>query len=93
MKLGTKIIMIALAVLAGLVVQRGVIRSQGISMTRNTMRATIQEAETTRASISALNCQGAFDQKGLEEAFRKSGDLRGSALYKTVPVVIAWTAI
>ena len=98
MRLGTKIIMLALAavvlaVRAGLVVQRGVIRSQGISMTRNTMRAAILEAETTRASISALNSLGAFDQKGLEEAFRKSGDLRGSALYKTVPVVAAWTAI
>lgn len=98
MKIGTKIVLItltavALAVGAGLVVQRNVIRQQGITMTRQTMRAAVLEAESTRESISALNRQGAFDRKTLLEEFKKSGDLRGSAIYKTVPVVAAWTAI
>ena len=98
MKLGAKIICVTLAavglsVLAGLIVQRSVIRQQGIAMIRDTMRAAILEAETTRESISALNRQGAFDQKKLLEDFKKSGDLRSTALYKTVPVVAAWTAI
>ncbi len=98
LKLGTKIVVmtlaaVVLAVTAGIVVQRSVIRSQGITMTLATMRAAILEAESTRASISALNSLGAFDQKKLMEDFKQSGELRASALYKTVPVVAAWTAI
>jgi methyl-accepting chemotaxis protein len=98
MKLGTKIINLTLAavglsVVAGLIVQRSVIRQQGISMIRDTMRAAVLEAESTRESMSTLNRLGAFDRKKLIEDYQKSGDLRNSALYKTVPVVAAWTAI
>jgi methyl-accepting chemotaxis protein len=98
MKIGTKIIVgtlaaVAVCVAVGLVVQRKVIREQGISMTRDTMRVAILEAESTRESIATLSRRGAFDQKALLEEYKKTGDLRGSALYKTVPVVAAWTAI
>jgi methyl-accepting chemotaxis protein len=98
MKLGSKIILAALgavvvSVVVALIIQRKVIRHQGISMTRDTMRVAILQAENTRESISALNRAGAFDRDTLIAEFKKSGDLRSSALYKTVPVVAAWNAI
>lgn len=98
MKLGSKIILAALgavfvSVAVGLLVQRQVIRNQGINMTRDTMRVAILQAENTRESISALNRAGAFDRNSLIAEYKKNGDLRSSALYKTVPVVAAWNAI
>jgi len=98
MKLGTKIIVAALgavvaSVVVGLVVQRHIIREQGIELTRNTMRAAVIEAENVRESVSALNQQHAFDRQALLAEYKKSGDLRGSTLYQTIPVVAAWKAI
>jgi methyl-accepting chemotaxis protein len=98
MKLGSKIVSIALAaisvsVLAGLVVQSRVIRDQGVTLTRETMRAAIVEAENVRGTISHLNVNGAFDREKLLAEYRRSGDLRGSTLYQTIPVVAAWNAI
>jgi methyl-accepting chemotaxis protein len=98
MKLGTKIITAALAavglsVVAGLLVQRGIIHRQGVDLTRDTMRAAVVEAENVRESISALNKRNAFDQTALLAEYKKSGDLRGSTIYSTIPVVAAWKAI
>lgn len=98
MQLGTKIILAALGAVGlsvgvGLVVQRHVIRRQGIEMTRNTMRSVVLEAENVRESISALNRGNAFDRDRLMAEYRKSGDLRNSTLYQTIPVVAAWRAI
>ncbi len=98
MKLGSKIILAALgavvvSVAVALFIQRKVIRDQGINMTRDTMRVAILQAENTRESIATLNRVGAFDRDHLIAEFKKSGDLRSSALYKTVPVVAAWNAI
>jgi methyl-accepting chemotaxis protein len=98
MKITTKIILAALGVVAitvtvGLVIQRRVIRTQGIELMRDTMRVAVLQAESTRESISALNRRNAFDMNALLAEFKKNGDLRSSALYKTVPVVAAWTAI
>ena len=98
MKLGNKIVSIALvsiavSVAAGLWVQNRVIQEQGIELTRETMRAAIVEAENVRGTISKLNTSGAFDRTKLLEEYKRSGDLRGSTLYKTIPVVAAWDAI
>ena len=98
MTLTTKIISatigsIAACVAIGLIVQRGVIRDQGIELTRNTMRAAVLEAENVRESISSLNKRNAFDMKQLLEEFHKEGDLRNSTLYRTIPVVAAWEAV
>ncbi len=98
MKLGTKIIVaglgtIAVSVVVGLLVQRHVIRSQGIELTHDTMRDVILEAENVRQSVSALNERSAFDRPALLDAYRKSGNLRDSTLYQTIPVVAAWRAI
>ncbi|HLP78400.1 MAG TPA: methyl-accepting chemotaxis protein [Candidatus Paceibacterota bacterium] len=98
MKLGTKIIIAALgavilSVAVGLLVQRHVIRTQGIELTRNTMRSVVLEAENVRESISALNKENAFDKPALINEYKKSGDLRNSTIYNTIPVVAAWKAI
>jgi methyl-accepting chemotaxis protein len=97
-KLGSKIILaalgaIALSVIAGLIVQRSIIYQQGIRLTQTNLRNTLVEAESVRDSISDLNKRNAFDYKKLTEEFQKSGDLRNSTIYATVPVVAAWNAI
>jgi len=94
MKLGPKItiitiVSILIAVGAGLLVQRSVIREQGIELTKNTMRTAIVEAENVRESIATLNRDNAFDMERLIADYKESGDLRSSALYNTVPVVAA----
>ena len=97
MKLATKIILaavgsISLAVGAALVIQQQSIERQGVTMLKNSMHATLVEAESVRQSISQLGAGGAFDRAKLLEEFRRSGDLRNSTIYKTIPVVAAWEA-
>jgi len=97
MSISTKIIIavfgaILVTVAALLIVQKNVIELQGLQLTRDTMRSTIIEAENVRQSISELSRSGAFDRPKLLSDFRAKGDLRGSALYKTIPVVAAWLA-
>jgi methyl-accepting chemotaxis protein len=96
--LGTKIIAAALgavaaSVVVGLLVQRHVIRNQGIELTHDTMRGVLIEAENVRQSVSELNQKNAFDRPALIQELKKSGDLRGSTIYQTIPVVAAWKAI
>jgi methyl-accepting chemotaxis protein len=98
MKIGSKIILavlgaLTLAVAATLYVQKIIIHRQGLTLTIETMRAAVVEAENVRESISALGEGGAFDRPKLLAAYRASGDLRGSTLYGTIPVVAAWKAI
>ena len=99
MKLGTKIAAAAaggilLTAAVGLLVQRNVIRSQGIEAAHHAMRNAVAEAENVRESISALSRAGAFDHaKLLAEYKQGGGELRQSALYRTIPVVAAWKAI
>jgi methyl-accepting chemotaxis protein len=98
MKLGNKIVLIALgaitiSMVAGLIVQSRVIHAQGVELTRDTMRAAIIEAENVRGTISRLGTKGAFDREKLLAEYRQTGDLRGSTLYETIPVVAAWNAI
>jgi len=100
MKLGTKITVAAvvgilLSVGVGLLVQRSVIRKQGVELTRNTMRAAVLEAENVRESIAKLNLKSAFDTERLLKEFKESPDkdLRNATIYRTIPVVAAWEAI
>jgi methyl-accepting chemotaxis protein len=98
MKLGNKVMVAALgavclSVVVSLLVQRTVIENQGVELTKRTMRSAVLEAESVRQSISALGQRGAFDRASLLAEYHKTGDLRGSALYQTIPVVAAWTAL
>lgn len=98
MKLGTKIIVasisaVCLATVTGLVIQRNVIRQQGIALTRNTMRSALLQAENVRESISTLNQQKVFNDAKLLAEAREARDLRTTAIYNTIPVVAAWNSI
>ena len=98
MKLGQKIVVMALSaiavsVVACVFVQSRVIKDQGIELMRDTMRAAIVEAENVRSTISGLGSRSAFNSEQLLAEYKASGDLRGSTLYRTIPVVAAWDAI
>ncbi|MEM6560489.1 MAG: methyl-accepting chemotaxis protein [Planctomycetota bacterium] len=84
---------IATTVVVGLVVQRSVIRDQGIQLTRGTMRGAVIEAENVRETISSLQQHGAFDRKKLMAEVDAGVPLRETQLYRTIPVVAAWQAI
>ena len=98
MVLGTKIVTIAIASVfvtatAGLLIQRSVIRQQGIAMMRDTMRATILSAENARRSVSTMRTSGMFDDGKLRASSAGVSDYKQTNLYKTVPVVAAWDSI
>jgi methyl-accepting chemotaxis protein len=98
MKLGTKILSatataIVLTTLAGLIVQRTVIRKQGIEQARDLMRTAVLEAENVREQTSSLASKGAFAIEKLLEEAKTASSLQDSTLYRTLPVVAAWTAI
>jgi methyl-accepting chemotaxis protein len=98
MKLGTKIVSLAVGsvfatALAGLAIQRSVIRREGIAMIEDTMRATLLGAENTRQSVSAMRALGIFDDAKLKAGIAGASDYRQTSLYTTVPVVAAWNSI
>ena len=98
MKLGAKIIVgaasaLVVGVTCGLLIQRQVIRRQGIELTQASMRAVLIEGEQVRASFSILNRSRAFDMTRLSEELKSGVPLRESMLYRTIPVVAAWKAI
>jgi methyl-accepting chemotaxis protein len=98
MKLGTKIVLVAVGSVAitaagGLLIQRSVIRRQGIELTRDTMRATILSAENARRTVSAMRVARVFDDARLKAELAGVSDYKQTDLYKTVPVVAAWNSI
>jgi methyl-accepting chemotaxis protein len=98
MTLRTKIVAISvgsmfMTAVTGLLIQRSVIRAQGIEMLRNTMRVTISDAENNRQSISSMRDSKSFDDASLLAEAAKSSDYRQTRIYRTVPVVAAWTSI
>jgi methyl-accepting chemotaxis protein len=98
MTVGKKIFLVSVASVAmstgvALLVQWMTIRSQGIEMTRNTMRATLTAAETMKTSISSLGTRHAFDQAVLAQDVKGASDYRETLLYDTVPVVASWKAV
>jgi methyl-accepting chemotaxis protein len=98
MVLGTKIVVVAVGSVfvtatAGLLIQRSLIRRQGIELVRDTMRATILGAENTRRSVSAMRSARIFDDAKLKAEAAGVSDYRQTGLYKTVPVVAAWDSI
>jgi hypothetical protein len=71
MVLGTKTVVVAVGSVfvtatAGLLVQRSVIRHQGIELIPDTMRTTILSAENTPRVISAIRASGVFDEAKLK---------------------------
>ncbi|MCF7765786.1 MAG: DUF3365 domain-containing protein [Verrucomicrobia bacterium] len=98
MKLGTKILSataaaIVMTTVAGLIVQRSVIRKQGIEQTKELMRTAVLEAENVREQTGDLATRNAFDMPKLLAEAKTASNLQDTTLYKTLPVVAAWTAI
>lgn len=87
------VVSLSVTVATGLLLQRKVIRDQGIESTRNTMRAAVLAAENVRESVSAMNKRHAFDQPAMLAELKSGTPLRSSTLYRTIPVVAAWEAI
>ncbi|HAM70889.1 MAG TPA: chemotaxis protein [Verrucomicrobiales bacterium] len=98
MKLSARIVLgvvaaVVVSLVCSLLVQRHIIRDQGIKLIAGSMRNVILEAETVRQSFSALNEGKAFDAHRLAEQIKGGTALRDSLQYQTVPVVAAWKAI
>jgi methyl-accepting chemotaxis protein len=98
MTLGKKIILVSsasvtLSTAVALLVQSVTMRTQGIELTRNTMRAAVIAAESMRASISSLRARRAFDDAAILEEARTAADIRQTRLYDTIPVVAAWKSV
>jgi hypothetical protein len=77
----------------GLIIERSVIRRQGISLLEDTMRTAVLSAENGRQAISAMRSNGVFDEEKLKSGIQGATDYRQTALYSTVPVVAAWNSI
>jgi methyl-accepting chemotaxis protein len=84
---------VAITAIASQVLQRSIIRSQGIALEENAMRNLVLSAENTRDNMSALNAGNAFDRKALLAEFRAASDFRSTHFYNTIPVVAAWKTI
>ena len=98
MTIGKKILLVSSASVAfstavALLVQNMTIRSQGIELTRNTMRAAVISAESMRAAIASLRAGKAFDEVAILRQAKGAADFRQTELYDTVPVVAAWKSI
>lgn len=98
MVLRTKILAIAIGAVAatattGLLIQRSVIRRQGIEMVRDTMRTALLGAENARWAVSALRTAGTFDETKLAADVKQAPDYKQAKIFNTVPVVAAWNSI
>jgi methyl-accepting chemotaxis protein len=78
---------------AAQLIQRSIIRDQGIVLEQNAMRNLVLSAESTRDGISALNGGSSFDRKALLAEFRGASDIRATRFYNTIPIVAAWKTI
>ncbi len=84
---------VAITATAAELIQRSIIRSQGIVLEQNAMRNLVLSAESTRDGFSALNGGAAFDRKSLLAEVRNTRDIRSTRLYNTIPIVAAWKNI
>jgi methyl-accepting chemotaxis protein len=84
---------VAVAAVASLLVERSVVREQGLELEHQAMRGMVLSAESTRESVAALNAGKAFDVPSLVAELRKTSDFRAARIYNTIPVVAAWKTI
>ena len=98
MKIGTKIIastvvLILVISFVSALLEREVVREQGVEMVEEEMRMMIEQANNVRQTMSKLVESDAFDMKKLVSDYHREGDLYNSTLYKTIPVVAAWDSV
>ncbi len=98
MELRKKIVALALTSVvvsagASLVIQRSLLRRQGIEMTRENMRAILLSAENTRNSVAQMRNQRLFDEASLRSDAAAADENGRRRVLSTVPVVAAWNSI
>jgi hypothetical protein len=98
MVLGTKIVTVAVGSVfvtatAGLLIERSVIRRQGIELIHDAMRTTLLNAENTRRNFSAMRSARIFDDATLKAEPAGVSDYKQTRIFRTVPVVAAWDSI
>jgi methyl-accepting chemotaxis protein len=84
---------VAVSTVTGLVIQRSVIRNEGITLVREAMRGIVISAESMRSAVSEMNGSGSFDRKLLAGELKQTTDFRKTRIYNTIPVVASWKAI
>ena len=99
MNLGTRIIVagattVVVATVAAIATNYWIAGRSRRAALKDTMSATIAQAEVTMHDMEALHAGGAFDDERLESGARASGsDFRSSVFYRAIPVVAAWTPV
>jgi methyl-accepting chemotaxis protein len=98
--IGTKIIVaifvaLGIVLVSGLFIQEYVVRNQGVSLIREQMEGTVQQAEAVRQEMSTLWEEEAIAKEQLLTEYQSLGreKLRESTIYTTIPIVAAWTSI
>ncbi|SEG61791.1 methyl-accepting chemotaxis protein [Bryocella elongata] len=77
----------------GLLVERSIMRQQGIEMMRDTMATAVSGAENTREAVAQMRRLHMFDEAALRSEAAGVSDYRSTSLYRTVPVVAAWETL
>ena len=102
MKIRNKILLSSIwgTVATGLVcvlVSRATLKSQGLQEARTSMRAALVGAEAVRDSFSTMNETDLFQKEHLLQDLNQvksaKGDVTGTALYQTIPIVAGWRAL
>jgi methyl-accepting chemotaxis protein len=84
---------VAITAVATLILQRSIIRNQGIVLEQSAMRNLVLSAEAVRDSMSALSAGKTFDHNALLAELRTSSDIRATQFYNTIPIVAAWKTV
>jgi methyl-accepting chemotaxis protein len=82
---------VGVTAVAGLAIQRSIIRQQGIDLTHAAMRNTVLGAEHVRATLAEVD--SALDAQLLKNELRNGKDFRQSRFYSSVPIVGAMRSI
>lgn len=98
MKIGTKLQIavagaIVVVVAASAIVQRSIIRDEGITLTQSAMRDAVIQGESVRQKLAKLNSDHAFDMDRLLAEVKTGKKLQETTIYGTIPIVAAWDAI
>ena len=84
-------IAVIITAVAGLAIQRSMIRQQGNEAVRSAMRGIMLSAESARDSAAGL--QSGLDMKRLEAEARASKDYRDTKLFASLPLMAVWHAV
>jgi methyl-accepting chemotaxis protein len=82
---------VMLTAIAGLTIQRSIIRQQGIEAVRGTMRSILLSAESARDSAAGM--QTSLDTRKLEAEARTAKDYRSTKLFTSLPIVAVWRSV